>query len=63
MLFCVDVALNWLPCFPISSRKHVYDVFFVSGRTSEVVQTLVVALQQNGNGKLDNSPICSNAER
>ncbi|XP_017258407.1 uncharacterized protein LOC108227646 isoform X1 [Daucus carota subsp. sativus] len=62
-LLLYDVALNWLPCFPISSRKHVYDVFFVSGRTSEVVQTLVVALQQNGNGKLDNSPICSNAER
>ena len=41
----------------------MYDVFFVSGRTSEVVQTLVVALQQIGNGKLDNSPICSNAER
>ncbi|KAK1359625.1 telomere length regulation protein TEL2-like [Heracleum sosnowskyi] len=62
-LLLYDVALNWLPCFPMSSRKHVYDVFFVSGRATEVVQTLVVALRPNGSGKLDNSSICSNAER
>ncbi|XP_074344704.1 uncharacterized protein LOC141683837 isoform X2 [Apium graveolens] len=62
-LLLYDVALNWLPCFPMSSRKHVYDLFFVSGRATEVVQTLVFALRHNGNGKLDNSPICSNAER
>ncbi|CAK9172583.1 unnamed protein product [Ilex paraguariensis] len=58
-----DVVSNWLACFPISTRKHVYDVFFVRGRVTEVVQTLVSCLQQKGNGRHEISPVCSNAER
>ncbi|KAK2971352.1 hypothetical protein RJ640_030318 [Escallonia rubra] len=58
-----NVACNWLACFPISARKHVYDVFFVHGHAIEVVQTLVPFLQQSGDGKVDSSPVCSNAER
>ncbi|KAK3040594.1 hypothetical protein RJ639_026915, partial [Escallonia herrerae] len=60
---CADVACNWLACFPISARKHVYDVFFVHGHVIEVVQTLVPFLQQSGDRKVDSSPVCSNAER
>ncbi|KAM7475710.1 hypothetical protein LguiB_022953 [Lonicera macranthoides] len=59
-----EVAPNWLPCFPISARRHVYDVFFVNGHATEVVQTLVPCLHQNANGcSLESSPSCSNAER
>ncbi|XP_076881668.1 uncharacterized protein LOC143529850 isoform X1 [Bidens hawaiensis] len=58
----VDVALNWLTCFPISAKKHLYDVFFLKGSVSEVVQTLVPYLQYHSNGKLETS-ICSNTER
>ncbi|KAI3820688.1 hypothetical protein L1987_08236 [Smallanthus sonchifolius] len=58
----LDVALNWLTCFPISAKKHVYDVFFLKGCVSEVVQTLVPYLQHHSNGRLETS-ICSNTER
>ncbi|KAL8243120.1 hypothetical protein R6Q59_009378, partial [Mikania micrantha] len=57
-----DVALNWLTCFPISAKKHLYDVFFLRGCVSEVVQTLVPYLQHHSNGRLETS-ICSNTER
>ncbi|KAI3686392.1 hypothetical protein L1987_80067 [Smallanthus sonchifolius] len=58
----LDVALIWLTCFPISAKKHVYDVFFLKGCVSEVVQTLVPYLQHHSNGRLETS-ICSNTER
>ncbi|KAL7161768.1 hypothetical protein ACSBR2_042276 [Camellia fascicularis] len=58
-----DVASNWLACFPISARKHVYDVFFVSGHTMEVVHTVVPSLLQNGSGSFDIKAVRSNAER
>ncbi|XP_060670509.1 uncharacterized protein LOC107418195 isoform X2 [Ziziphus jujuba] len=57
-----DVASNWLACFPFSARKHVYDVFFVNGLASEVVQTLVPCLQQSGSDDVDVNAINSNAE-
>ncbi|XP_023732720.1 uncharacterized protein LOC111880521 [Lactuca sativa] len=58
----LDVALNWLTCFPISAKKHLYDVFFLSGCVSEVVQTLVPYLQHPSNGLLE-ATVCSNTER
>ncbi|XP_071692455.1 uncharacterized protein [Rutidosis leptorrhynchoides] len=58
----IDVALNWLTCFPISAKKHLYDVFFLKGYVSEVVQTLVPYLQHHSNGRLEIS-VCSNTER
>ncbi|KAF5956216.1 hypothetical protein HYC85_003441 [Camellia sinensis] len=58
-----DVASNWLACFPISARKHVYDVFFVNGHTMEVVHTVVPSLLQNGIGSFDIKAVRSNAER
>ncbi|KAL6963817.1 hypothetical protein U1Q18_034822 [Sarracenia purpurea var. burkii] len=58
-----DVASNWLACFPFSARKHVYDAFFVNGLTVEVVQTVVPALQQDGNESFDIKIVRSNAER
>ncbi|GMQ01130.1 hypothetical protein CsSME_00047882 [Camellia sinensis var. sinensis] len=58
-----DVASNWLAFFPISARKHVYDVFFVNGHTMEVVHTVVPSLLQNGSGSFDIKAVCSNAER
>ncbi|KAF8399868.1 hypothetical protein HHK36_015739 [Tetracentron sinense] len=58
------VASNWLACFPLSARIHVYDAFFVSGPATEVIQAVVPGLQQNGsNENLDLKAICSNAER
>lgn len=62
MLIIADVALNWLTCFPISAKKHLYDVFFLRGIVSEVVQSLVPYLQHHLNGRLEAS-ICSNTER
>ncbi|KAI3720928.1 hypothetical protein L2E82_31927 [Cichorium intybus] len=58
----LDVALNWLTCFPISAKKHLYDVFFLRGCISEVVQTLVPYLQHHSNGRLETT-VCSNTER
>ncbi|THG22716.1 hypothetical protein TEA_018484 [Camellia sinensis var. sinensis] len=58
-----DVASNWLAFFPISARKHVYDVFFVNGHTMEVFHTVVPSLLQNGSGSFDIKAVCSNAER
>nr|XP_027122992.1 telomere length regulation protein TEL2 homolog isoform X2 [Coffea arabica] len=47
-----DVASDWLVCFPISARKNVYDVFFVKGRMTEVVQAMVPCLQNRGSTRL-----------
>ncbi|KAL1301400.1 hypothetical protein HN51_046035 [Arachis hypogaea] len=58
----LDVAPNWLGCFPISAQKHAYDVFFSHGLVSEVVQILVPFLQQNGSDGLDVSAVISNSE-
>ncbi|KAL6997027.1 hypothetical protein U1Q18_007150 [Sarracenia purpurea var. burkii] len=58
-----DVASNCRACFPFSARKHVYDAFFVNGLTVEVVQTVVPALQQDGNESFDIKIVRSNAER
>lgn len=58
-----DVASNWLACFPISAQKQVYDVFFVNGLATEVVQTVVPCLLQNGSDNLDINAVRSNAER
>ena len=44
-------------------RKHVYDVFFVDGLASEVVQTLVPCLQPIGTDGLDVNAVRLNAER
>ncbi|KAI4343658.1 hypothetical protein L6164_010980 [Bauhinia variegata] len=59
----LDVASNWLPCFPFSAQRHVYDVFFVCGLVTEVVQILVPFLQQNGSDGLDINAVHSNSER
>ncbi|KAK7302203.1 hypothetical protein RJT34_13085 [Clitoria ternatea] len=59
----LDVASNWLACFAFSAQKYVYDVFFVHGLVTEVVQILVPFLQQNGSGGLDVNAILSNSER
>lgn len=58
-----EVASNWLACFPISARKHIYDNFFVNGLMTEVVQALVPCLQQIGNDGLDVNAVRSNTER
>ncbi|XP_056691161.1 uncharacterized protein [Spinacia oleracea] len=52
-----DVASNWLPCFPLTARKLVYDVFFIEGLVLEVVQVLIPSLGHNV------SVVRSNAER
>lgn len=59
----VEVTSNWLACFPISARKHVFDVYFVNGRLTEVVQKLVPCLQLIGNDGLDVQAVRSNTER
>lgn len=58
-----DVACNWLPCFPFSAQKHVYDVFFVNGVINEVVQVLVPCLQQNRTDGHDVDVFLANIER
>ncbi|PQM37274.1 telomere length regulation protein TEL2 homolog [Prunus yedoensis var. nudiflora] len=59
----IDIASDWLACFPFSARKHVYDVFFVNGLATEVVQTLVPCLHQSGSDDLDVKAVHSNTER
>ena len=41
----------------------MYDVFFVNGLATEVVQILVPCLQQSGSGDLDVNAVQSNTER
>ncbi|XP_058102126.1 uncharacterized protein LOC131246227 [Magnolia sinica] len=63
-ILAYDVASNWLACFPLSARTHVYDSFFVNGPSTETVQALVPFLMQNGTNKdVDLGSVCSNAER
>eukprot|EP00257_Ricinus_communis_P021544 XP_015581064.1 telomere length regulation protein TEL2 homolog [Ricinus communis] len=59
----LDVASNWLACFPLSARKYLYDTFFVSGLSTEVVQILVPCLQLNGIDSFDANAVQSNSER
>ncbi|XP_047153863.1 telomere length regulation protein TEL2 homolog isoform X2 [Vigna umbellata] len=59
----LDVASNWLGCFPFSAQKYVYDVFFVRGLVSEVLQILVPFLQLNAVDGLDVNAVLSNSER
>ncbi|XP_043695771.1 telomere length regulation protein TEL2 homolog [Telopea speciosissima] len=59
-----NVALDWLACFPLSARTHVYDSFFVKGPPFEVVQAIIPALLKNGIKKdTDLNVVCSNVER
>ncbi|GAB2289417.1 hypothetical protein Dimus_023726 [Dionaea muscipula] len=58
-----DVASNWLPCFPLSAQKLVYDAFFLHGLTSEVVQIVVPCLDYRGDDGHDANAVKSNAER
>lgn len=58
-----DVASNWLACFPFSAQKYVYDVFFVCGLVTEVLQILVPFLHQNGNVEFDVNAVITNSER
>lgn len=58
-----DIASSWLACFPISARKHVYDLFFVNGSTAEVVQVVVPCLQHSRNDSTETDSVCTNAER
>ncbi|KAK2390956.1 hypothetical protein P8452_28149 [Trifolium repens] len=59
----LDVASNWLACFPFSAQKYVYDVFFVHGLVTEVLQILVSYLQHNGSDDIDVNVVISNSER
>ncbi|KAJ6374435.1 hypothetical protein OIU78_030036 [Salix suchowensis] len=60
----LDVVSDWLACFPVSAKKLVYDVFFVNGLATEVVQALVPFLQYNGNESVaDVNAVQSNTER
>ncbi|KAJ6825038.1 telomere length regulation protein TEL2-like protein [Iris pallida] len=59
-----NVAPKWLACFPLSTKKQVYDSFFVMGPSTEIIQALVPALVQNvADKELDNSSVCGNIER
>ncbi|CAN1239616.1 Telomere length regulation protein TEL2 homolog [Linum grandiflorum] len=59
----LDVASNWLACFPYSARQHVYDVYFVHGFAIEVIQSLVPRLQCNFSDGLDAKAVQLNTER
>lgn len=63
MQLLADVASNWLACFPFLAQKYVYDVFFVHGFVTEVLQILVPFLQQNRSDDLDINVVISNTER
>ncbi|PPD82250.1 hypothetical protein GOBAR_DD20807 [Gossypium barbadense] len=59
----LEVASNWLTCFPLSAKKHIYDVFFVNGLSTEVVQVLVPHLQLTSSDVFDVNVVLSNVER
>ncbi|XP_010426342.1 PREDICTED: telomere length regulation protein TEL2 homolog [Camelina sativa] len=59
----LDVASDWLSCFPISVEKHLYDVFFLDGPVIEVVQVLVPFLHRVENGGFDTNSVQTNVER
>ncbi|KAK1289744.1 putative protein phosphatase 2C 19 [Acorus calamus] len=59
-----NIASNWLTCIPISAQMQVYDQFFISGPSIEILQALVPALTRHGiNEDFDLNAICSNVER
>ena len=62
LLLHADLASNWRVCFPLSARIHVYDVFFVDGLATEVVQTLVPCLRQNATDDHDVNSVHSSTE-
>ncbi|CAL9247170.1 unnamed protein product [Arabidopsis halleri] len=59
----LDVASDWLSCFPISVQKHLYDKFFLDGSVIEVVQVLVPFLHHVGDGGVDPNSVQTNVER
>ncbi|KFK34152.1 hypothetical protein AALP_AA5G107400 [Arabis alpina] len=60
----LDVASDWLSCFPISVQKHLYDLFFLDGPVIEVVQVLVPFLHHvEKNGGVDAISVQTNVER
>ncbi|XP_006581886.2 telomere length regulation protein TEL2 homolog [Glycine max] len=59
----LDVASNWLGCFPFMAQKYIYDVFFVRGLVTEVLQILVPFLQLSASDGLDVNAVLSNSER
>ncbi|KAM7272284.1 hypothetical protein ACFE04_026947 [Oxalis oulophora] len=59
----LEVASNWLACFPLSVQKHVYDVFFIGGIVTEVVQVLVPYLERSKCGDFDVNVVQSNIGR
>lgn len=63
LLLHADIASNWLACFPFTAQKHVYDIFFVKGLPTEVVQILVPFLQQKASDDLDANSVQTNTER
>ncbi|XP_051193975.1 uncharacterized protein [Lolium perenne] len=58
-----NIALKWLRKIRSSTRKEIYDSFFVRGPPTEVIQALVPALSQNEGSKEDHNIFCVNIER
>ncbi|CAH2064846.1 unnamed protein product [Thlaspi arvense] len=60
----LDVASDWLSCFPVSVQKHLYDLFFLDGPVIEVVQVLVPFLHHvDKNGGVNANSVQTNVER
>ncbi|KAJ0241708.1 Embryo defective 2423 [Hirschfeldia incana] len=60
----LDVASDWLSCFPVSVQKHLYDLFFLDGPVVEVVQVLVPFLHHvDKNAAVDANSVQTNVER
>lgn len=60
----LDVASDWLSCFPVSVQKHLYDSFFLDGPVVEVVQVLVPFLHHvDKNSSVDANSVQTNVER
>ncbi|KAJ4896873.1 embryo defective 2423 [Raphanus sativus] len=60
----LDVASDWLSCFPVSVQKHLYDLFFLDGPVVEVVQVLVPFLHHvDKNAAVDSNSVQTNVER
>ncbi|CAH8340621.1 unnamed protein product [Eruca vesicaria subsp. sativa] len=60
----LDVASDWLSCFPVSVQKHLYNLFFLDGPVVEVVQVLVPFLHHvDKNAAVDANSVQTNVER
>ncbi|CAN6822394.1 unnamed protein product [Brassica oleracea] len=60
----LDVASDWLSCFPVSVQTHLYDSFFLDGPVVEVVQVLVPFLHHvDKNAAADANSVQTNVER